>query len=70
MSVKVTLSCGGCDATTGPYLIRRPLKRLTPNFCRKENWNVEQGAPDNWVVDDPFTGACYCPECWKKIIEP
>lgn len=69
MSVRVTFHCDGCDAKYDePRTIRRPLgARISPLYVKKLPWNVEEAAPTDWIIDDPYTGCCYCQECWDSI---
>lgn len=74
MSIHIEFRCGGCDAVApGTSFIRRewaPLFHGDPmrgGFGRWTPWNVDDVVPDGWVASDPYTGCCYCPECWKEI---
>jgi hypothetical protein len=68
MSVRLLLSCGGCDATAevGP-LRRRYVSVFGGNLCRVTTDDPEALAPDGWVMWDPYTHCTYCPECWASI---
>ena len=78
MSVTITyeFQCGGCFAKRQGER-RRAVKREFSSFSGKPyglghfSLNIPQpDPPDDWVAFDPYTGCCYCPECWKEIIEP
>lgn len=70
MSVTVVFSCGGCSAKAdGTTFIQREFEQLTSMFGKWLPWDVDAATPEGWVASDPYTGCCYCPECWMFIIE-
>ncbi len=77
MSVFVTFDfvCGGCrEKVTGE---RRMMTSEFLSFSGR-SWgfgsHVQEtprpDPPEGWVSFDPYTGCCYCPECWASILEP
>lgn len=73
MSVTVKFECGGCfDVADGIRSLERRFVGVTGKsygFGRWEYDSVQNVAPNGWVAFDPYTGACYCPKCWKEIQE-
>ena len=70
MSVRVIFDCGGCNASAeGTQFLRKTWVQMSPMFGRWEPFNVEDAAPDGWVASDPYTGCCYCPDCWRGIVD-
>lgn len=68
MSVKLLLSCGGCDttATVGP-LRRRAESVFGGSLCAVVTDEPEDLAPEGWVMFDPYTYCTYCSTCWAEI---
>ena len=71
MGVTVTFSCGGCfKKTEGTDRLSRQFVSITGrsygfgSYVYNKSQDV---APEGWVAFDPFTGMCYCPECWAEI---
>ena len=73
MSVKVLFECGGCCAKAeGVEPLKREFVSLSGKsygFGRYVNTNPEDVTPVGWIAFDPYTGCCYCPKCWKIIME-
>jgi hypothetical protein len=74
MSVTVTFSCGGCFKEVKGL---RPLRRNFHSFSGKgygfgvyRDEKPQDVAPEGWIAYDPYTLACYCPDCWAEIEEP
>lgn len=55
MSVTVTFQCGGCFA-----------KAEGTTFLQREQ-HASEVAPEGWIAFDPYTGCCYCQDCWAAI---
>lgn len=73
MTVKITLSCDGCDAETGPHnLPRREFHSFNGKGYGFGVWHHpgldDVPFPDGWLHSDPITGCTYCPECWADIM--
>ena len=72
MSVTVHYRCGGCSAEAdGTKPIRKEFRSFSGRsygigFLVFAN-SAESVAPEGWVPFDPYTYACYCPECWAEI---
>ncbi len=74
MSVTVKFQCSGCwkeaDGTTS---LRRRFQSITGKSYGFGTWHTdipEDVAPEGWVAFDPYTGCCYCPDCWAEIMAP
>ena len=70
MSVHVVFKCDGCDARTDPVRVDSRFVSLSGRSWGFGSWQPERIdglAPEGWVAWDPYTGCCYCPECWKSI---
>lgn len=68
MSVKVIFDCDGCTATAeGTQSLRSRFEQVTPLTGYWHPFRVEDAAPEGWVPSDPYTGCCYCPDCWRGI---
>ena len=75
MSVTVHFRCCGCTATAEGT---EPLRREFRSFSGRSYGfgtpvaanDVESVTPDGWIAFDPYTYACYCPECWESILAP
>ena len=71
MSVEVTFSCDGCDvAITGTSSLDRTFKGFNGKSWGFGRYHLDEPqdlAPEGWVAHDPYTGCCYCPDCWSKI---
>ena len=55
--ITIHYACGGCDAV----IVR---------YASAATRSIEQAAPDGWIAFDPWTGCCYCPDCWCDILHP
>lgn len=73
MSVTVTFSCGGCDATaqgTAPLRCRFiSFSGQDHGFGQYHTDRPQDVAPEGWMPFDPYTQATYCPACWREIEE-
>ena len=74
MSVTVKFSCGECRATVeGTTYLRKGFRSFSGRDYGFGStvWrtSVEDVVPEGWVAFDPYTHCCYCPECWKGIVE-
>ncbi len=71
MSITVTFNCCGCDATVpGTSYLKSHFESFNGSgygFGSWKNDTVEDVTPEGWVAFDPYTRACYCPECWAEI---
>ena len=72
MSVTVTFSCDGCSKTTpGTTYLGRRFRAFSGRGYGFGTWEHDKAgdvAPEGWVAFDPYTGACYCPDCWDGIV--
>lgn len=69
MTIKVVLTCGGCFAETSVD-VREEVEQISENWVRKRVPRIPEVTPEGWVAFDPYTGCCYCPECWAGIVGP
>lgn len=74
MSVTVTFSCDGCDATeVGTDPLRAGFVSLSGREygigSLKHLNTVKDVCPPGWIAYDPYTFATYCPRCWGAIEE-
>ena len=69
MSVYVIFECSGCDAKTEPVITSRAFTQISPMHARREPWDIERVAPEGWMASDKYTACCYCPKCWKSIMD-
>jgi len=71
MSVTVKFECGGCfKEADGTTFLRRHFDSLTGTGYGFGRWRYDTPqdvAPDGWIAFDPYTGCCYCPDCWADI---
>lgn len=70
MSVNVIYSCDGCDSHSEPIRLSRQFQSISGRgygFGSYEYDQPKDKAPDGWVAYDPYTGCCYCPDCWSKL---
>lgn len=69
MSVMVTFECGDCDRAVTVRAESRfvSLTGRDHGFGSRVPDSIPSLAPEGWVAFDPFTGCCYCPECWDHI---
>ncbi|MGH9088028.1 MAG: hypothetical protein ACRDYZ_07935 [Acidimicrobiales bacterium] len=79
MSVTVTtrFSCGGCDAVrevASTVKVAWQWTFRTPGVDESafgghyiDAARPQDLVPTGWVWPDPYTGACYCPDCWRSI---
>jgi len=75
MTVHVEFRCGGCEATAwGTDWLRWEFRSFGGRSHGVGNViasnTVEDVCPEGWVACDPYTHACYCPECWVSIMAP
>ena len=74
-------ACSGCDASMSVEFASRPPFRyakpitvggvlMERQITVSQKIDLFELVPDGWVWPDPYTGACYCPECWSQIIGP
>lgn len=74
MSVSVKFSCDGCDKiSNGTGNLKREFQSITGRGYGFGSWKIDGAqdvAPDGWVSFDPYTGCCYCPDCWDGIENP
>jgi hypothetical protein len=72
VSVTAHYACDGCSATAeaGPLLRRfeAAFSGRSYGFGRYVYDTVESVAPAGWMTFDPYTGCCYCPDCWSSIV--
>lgn len=72
MSIVATFNCDGCHRFQASKKI--PQRRFigvngkSHGFGHWEYDTFEDIAPNDWVAFDPYTGCCYCPECWAGIL--
>ena len=71
MSVKVKFECGGCFVEAdGTAFLRRHFDSINGKgygFGAYRFDTPQDVAPEGWIAFDPYTGCCYCPECWAGI---
>ena len=67
--VRLTFSCGGChEEATGS--IRKQFRSITGKSYGIGSYfitDIEEAAPDGWIVFDPWTQCTYCPDCWADL---
>lgn len=71
MSVFVTFECDGCSETDRVPVPHRKFHSFDGKgygFGVWEEKGLKDVIPDGWVYPDPFTGCCYCENCWGGII--
>lgn len=75
MSVTIELACSGCTAT-----IRRDVHQTVTTHgqatingvvCDRVSTRIPSinrvFDGTGWVPFDPYTGCCYCEDCWESI---
>lgn len=71
MTVTVQFECGGCFAkASGTKWLEREFHSFSGKgrgFGVHRYTTPQDVAPEGWVAFDPYTGCCYCPECWASI---
>lgn len=77
MSVTVTYRCNGCEAVAESRGLISRLEVVLPaavtvggvpyDRCHRDTPSIESAAPEGWMPFDPYTGVCYCPDCWAGI---
>lgn len=72
MGVTVRFRCDGCEEHVDD--VRVPSRFVSVSgrdsgFGCQRQPSVASLAPDGWMPFDPWTGCCYCPECWASIVE-
>ena len=71
MSVTVKFTCDGCfKEEVGTTFLSRHFDSLSGKGYGFGTWRTDTPqdvAPEGWVAFDPYTGCCYCPECWAEI---
>lgn len=74
MSIIVSFNCDGCHrAEPGKRALRRHFDSINGKgygFGYYRFDGVEDVVPNDWISFDPYTGFCYCPECWAQIEAP
>lgn len=74
MTVTVQFECGGCFKTaTGTRWLERRFVSWNGKGYGFGNYVYDKPqdvAPEGWIAFDPYTGCCYCPECWASIDSP
>ena len=73
MPVQVTFKCSGCwEAEAGPFTLGKRFQSFDGKGYGWGQYRYDQPAdvvPEGWVAYCPYTGCCYCPECWQLIEE-
>ena len=71
MTIKVKFVCDGCDAETeATKSPQRHFESVSGRSYGFGSWrydSVADVAPPGWVAFDPYTGCCYCKDCWASI---
>jgi len=71
MGIEAVFKCGGCFAEAkGTRPMRREFVGIGGRSYGFGSYRFEDArdvAPEGWVAFDPYTGCCYCPECWASI---
>lgn len=72
MTVEVVFECDGCRTKTKgtSFLLRRfmSLTGKSHGFGSYTYDTPQDVAPEGWIAFDPYTGACYCPNCWAEAL--
>ena len=72
MPVTINFSCGGCDKEiNGTTFLRRRFHSMNGKGYGFGHWTIDTAEDvilEGWVAFDPYTGCCYCPDCWEAII--
>ena len=74
MTVNVKFQCDGCFVEAdGTEPIRKEFRSLSGRLWGFGSYHFTgtptSVAPEGWVPFDPYTHACYCPDCWAEITE-
>ena len=73
MPVSVIFECSGCwEKKTNPVILGRRFESFNGKgygWGRYVYDTARDVVPEGWVAYDPYTGCCYCPECWQLIEE-
>ncbi len=71
MSVTVNFKCSGCfTETKGTTFLRRRFISTDGKAHGVGRYVIDTPqdvAPEGWIAFDPYTGCCYCPDCWKEF---
>ena len=71
MGVFLEFRCGGCDAVApATRALQAPFISVSGKSYGIGSHQIEpikNVFPAGWMPFDPYTGCCYCPECWKDI---
>jgi hypothetical protein len=67
LSIDVIYRCGGCEATAEVRGIRQTFRQCSALMAEIRTPTFRTAAPKGWVAFDPYTGCCYCPQCWAEI---
>lgn len=71
MSLKVMFCCDGCHKQApGTTYLRRHFDSFNGRGYGWGSYRTdtpEDVKPEGWQAFDPYTGCCYCPECWDDI---
>lgn len=74
MAVTVNFECGGCfKKVAGTTFLRSHFQSINGKGYGFGTWKADTPqdvAPEGWVAFDPYTKACYCPQCWAEIEAP
>ena len=77
MSVRAMYSfeCDGCFSTaTGEErtVVREFSSVSGRNYGIGRYRIIKPGLdpPEGWIAFDPYTGCCYCQDCWASIVNP
>ena len=72
--ITVNFECGGCFAKEeGTTWLKRSFASVTGKthgFGTYKYDTPQDVAPEGWIAFDPYTGCCYCPDCWAEIEAP
>ena len=71
MTVTVNFECGGCfKEAVGTKMVSRHFDSINGRGYGFGTWRldtIQDVAPKGWIAHDPYTGCCYCAECWAGI---
>ena len=67
MPITVTFTCAGCFAVVPGT---KPLYKVAQRSYGPGQYDTAaSAAPTGWIAYDPYTGCCYCPTCWKEVVD-
>ena len=67
MTITIKVDCNGCEATTEYSLPRPTIVQISQDYARILVPKIDEGAPEDWWIREPYTFCDYCPECTEWI---